>query len=121
MNLSLSLMSFFGMLALTGVVINDSLVLVTRYNQLREQGISARNALQHAGISRFQAIFLTTATTVIGLIPLLSETSEQAQYLIPAAASLTFGELLSTTLILILVPVLLAIVDDVKQLIILNL
>ncbi|MBW9271767.1 MAG: efflux RND transporter permease subunit [Candidatus Thiodiazotropha sp. (ex. Lucinisca nassula)] len=117
MDLSLSLMSFFGMLALTGVVINDSLVLITRYNQLREEGLSVHSALQQAGISRFQAIFLTTATTVIGLLPLLSETSEQAQYLIPAAASLAFGELFSTALMLILVPVLLAITDDVKQLV----
>jgi multidrug efflux pump subunit AcrB len=117
MGLSLSLMSFFGMLALTGVVINDSLVLVTHYNQLRESGMSPKIALQQAAISRFQAIFLTTATTVIGLLPLLSETSEQAQYLIPAAASLAFGELFSTGLLLILVPVLLTISDDVKQLI----
>lgn len=117
MGLSLSLLSFFGMLALTGVVINDSLVLVTRYNQLRETGVDVHDALKDAGISRFQAIFLTTATTVTGLLPLLSETSEQAQYLIPAAASLAFGELFSTGLMLILVPVLLAIVADIKRLV----
>lgn len=116
MGLPLSLLSFFGMLALTGVVINDSLVLVTRYNQLREEGSDVRTAIQNAGVSRFQAIFLTTATTVIGLTPLLLETSEQAQYLIPAAASLAFGELFSTALMLLLVPVLLALTDDVKRL-----
>jgi multidrug efflux pump subunit AcrB len=116
MGLSLSLLSFFGMLALAGVVINDSLVMMTQYNQAREEGCSASAALQSAGIGRFQAIFLTTATTVIGLLPLLLETSEQAQYLIPAAVSLAFGELFSTLLMLLLVPVLIAIVEDVKKL-----
>ncbi|TQV89493.1 efflux RND transporter permease subunit [Aliikangiella coralliicola] len=114
MDLPLSVLSFFGMLALTGVVINDSLVLLTRYNQAREEGLSVSAALQEAGVGRFQAIFLTTATTVIGLLPLLTETSEQAQYLIPAAVSLAFGELFSTALMLLLVPVLIAITEDVK-------
>ncbi|MEW8525437.1 MAG: efflux RND transporter permease subunit [Candidatus Thiodiazotropha endolucinida] len=116
MDLPLSLLSFFGMLALTGVVINDSLVLLTRYNQTRKDGLPISAALQSAGIGRFKAIFLTTATTVIGLLPLLLETSEQAQYLIPAAASLAFGELFSTALMLLLVPVLIAIVEDFKGL-----
>lgn len=115
MGLPLSLLSFFGMMALTGVVINDSLVLLTRYNQAREEGLAIDKALQTAGVSRFKAIFLTTATTVIGLLPLLLETSEQAQYLIPAAASLAFGEIFSTALMLILVPVILAIENDFKS------
>ncbi len=113
MGVSLSLMSFFGMLALTGVVVNDSLVMITRYNQARGDGDSAPDALRAAGVGRFRAIFLTTATTVIGLTPLLTETSEQAQYLIPAAVSLAFGELFGTALMLILVPVLIAIAEDV--------
>ncbi len=117
MGLSLSLFSFFGMLALTGVVVNDSLVLITRYNQNRETGMDVTAALHDAGEGRFQAIFLTTATTVIGLLPLLSETSEQAQYLIPAAASLAYGEIFGTALMLILVPVLVAIVEDVRALV----
>jgi len=116
MGLPLSILSFFGMLALSGVVINDSLVLITRYNQAREDGMTVSDAIQHAGMSRFRAIFLTTATTVIGLLPLMTETSEQAQYLIPAAVSLAFGELFSTALMLILVPVLIAITEDVKSL-----
>jgi len=70
-------------------------------------------ALHDAGIGRFRAIFLTTATTVVGLMPLLMETSEQAQYLIPAAVSLAFGELFGTALMLILVPVLIAIAEDI--------
>ena len=114
MGVSLSLFSFFGMLALTGVVVNDSLVMITRYNQARVEGLSVHDALREAGIGRFQAIFLTTATTVIGLTPLLLETSEQAQYLIPAAVSLAFGELFGTALMLLLVPVLLAISEDLR-------
>jgi multidrug efflux pump subunit AcrB len=70
--------------------------------------------LHEAGVGRFRAIFLTTATTVIGLLPLLTETSEQAQYLIPAAASLAFGEIFGTALMLILVPVLIAIAEDIR-------
>lgn len=116
MGVTLSLFSFFGMLALTGVVVNDSLVLITRYNQAREDGETVDRALRTAGMGRFQAIFLTTATTVIGLTPLMMETSEQAQYLIPAAVSLAFGELFGTALMLILVPVLIAITEDVLAL-----
>ncbi|NOD65814.1 efflux RND transporter permease subunit [Ruegeria sp. HKCCD6109] len=113
MDVSLSLFSFFGMLALTGVIVNDSLVMITRYNQAREESQPVTLALKSAGIGRFKAIFLTTATTVIGLLPLLTETSEQAQYLIPAAISLAFGELFGTALMLLLVPVLIAIAEDV--------
>jgi len=116
MGLPLSILSFFGMLALTGVVINDSLVLITRYNQARADGLSVSDALQDAGMGRFRAIFLTTATTVIGLSPLLNETSEQAQYLIPAAVSLAYGEIFATALMLLLVPVLVAITEDVRLL-----
>jgi multidrug efflux pump subunit AcrB len=115
MDLPLSVLSFFGMLALTGVVINDSLVMITRYNQAREEGLTVSDALNETGVGRFRAIFLTTATTVIGLSPLLTETSEQAQYLIPAAVSLAFGELFSTALMLLLVPVLIAIAEDVRS------
>ncbi len=114
MGVSLSLLSFFGMLALTGVIVNDCLVMITRYNQARTDGMSVADALHDAGTGRFRAIFLTTATTVIGLMPLLAETSEQAQYLIPAAVSLAYGELFGTALMLILVPVLIAITEDMK-------
>jgi multidrug efflux pump subunit AcrB len=116
MDIPLSLLSFFGMLALTGVVINDSLVMMTRYNQSRATDLAVNAALEDAGVGRFQAIFLTTATTVLGLLPLMLETSEQAQYLIPAAVSLAFGELFATALMLLLVPVLIAIVEDIKSL-----
>lgn len=108
MGLPVSLLSMFGMMAMTGVVINDSLVLMTRFNQLREAGMEPTEALIEAGRSRLRAIFLTTVTTVCGLLPLLSETSEQAQYLKPAAVSLVFGELFATPITLILIPLLLS-------------
>lgn len=108
MGLSVSILSLFGMMAMTGVVINDSLVLMTRFNQLYRAGMEMKEALIEAGRSRLRAIFLTTVTTVCGLLPLLSETSEQAQYLKPAAVSLVFGELFATPITLILIPILLS-------------
>lgn len=116
MGLPLSLLSFFGMLALTGVVVNDSLVMLTRYNQARQAGSSTHDALLDAGVGRFRAIVLTTATTVAGLTPLMLESSEQAQYLIPAAVSLAWGEIFATAITLLLVPVLIAISVDLQTL-----
>ncbi|PML81911.1 efflux RND transporter permease subunit [Enterovibrio norvegicus] len=107
MDLPISLLSMFGMMAMTGIVINDSLVLITRFNAEYRHGTPLKQALVVAGTSRFRAIFLTTITTVCGLMPLLSETAEQAQYLKPAAVSLVFGELFATVVTLILIPVLL--------------
>ncbi|MDE1465406.1 efflux RND transporter permease subunit [Spartinivicinus poritis] len=108
MGLPISLLSVFGMMAMTGIVINDSLVLMTRFNDLIRVGMPVKRALIEAGKSRMRAIFLTTITTVCGLLPLLLETSEQAQYLKPAAVSLIFGELFATPVTLILLPLLLA-------------
>lgn len=112
---TLSVLSFFGMLAAMGIVINDSLVMLTRYNQFREEGMDTSRALLRAGTSRFRAIFLTTVTTVCGLLPLLTETSEQAQYLIPAAISLAFGELFATPITLCLIPLLIKITEDMTM------
>jgi multidrug efflux pump subunit AcrB len=109
MGLPVSILSLFGMMAMTGIVINDSLVLMTRFNQNCDQGMAPLEAVIDAGRSRLRAIFLTTVTTVCGLLPLMLETSEQAQYLKPAAVSLVFGELLATPITLILVPILLLI------------
>ncbi|MCG8565498.1 MAG: efflux RND transporter permease subunit, partial [Desulfobacterales bacterium] len=109
----LSVLSFFGMLALAGIVVNDSLVMLTRFNDILEEGKGVREALETAGTSRFRAIFLTTATTVCGLLPLLTETSEQAQYLIPAAVSLAYGVLFATLITLLLIPLLMAIAYDI--------
>ncbi|NOH97389.1 efflux RND transporter permease subunit [Vibrio sp. 99-70-13A1] len=107
MDLPISILSMFGMMAMTGIVINDSLVLITRFNSEFRNGVPLNQALITAGTSRMRAIFLTTITTVCGLLPLLSESAEQAQYLKPAAVSLVFGELFATTVTLILIPVLL--------------
>ena len=109
MDLPISVLSLFGMMAMTGVVVNDSLILITRFNSNYRQGMPRHEALINTGTSRVRAIFLTTVTTVCGLLPLLSETSEQAQYLKPAAVSLVFGELFATGVTLLLIPVLLRI------------
>ena len=102
-----SLLSFFGILALSGVVVNDSLVLVSRYRAAREERLPVYEALLDAGASRFRAVILTSVTTFAGLLPLVLETSEQAQMLIPMAVSLAFGVLFATLITLILIPVLL--------------
>ena len=111
---SLSILSFFGMMVVMGVVVNDSLVMMTRFNALKQRGEKLQVSLIQAGGSRFRAIFLTTATTVCGLIPLLLETSEQAQYLIPAALSIAWGELFATPVTLLIVPVLINVGDDLR-------
>lgn len=115
LGLPVSLLSLFGMMALTGVVINDSLVMMTRFNQLHLSGMALNQALIEAGRSRFKAIFLTTVTTVCGLLPLLLETSEQAQYLKPAAVSIVFGELLATPITLLLIPLLIKAGHSMRQ------
>ncbi|MCF2856983.1 efflux RND transporter permease subunit [Pseudoalteromonas sp. SMS1] len=107
MDLPISLLSMFGMMAMTGIVINDSLVLITRFNYFYRGGMALNEALIKAGTSRFRAIFLTTVTTVCGLLPLLFEQAEQAQYLKPAAVALVFGELFATAVTLLLIPILL--------------
>jgi multidrug efflux pump subunit AcrB len=88
--------------------------MLTRYNQSRFEGVSLHESLIESGLGRFKAIFLTTTTTVAGLTPLILETSEQAQYLIPAAISLAFGEIFATGITLIIIPSLIAITDDVR-------
>ncbi|SIS97994.1 efflux RND transporter permease subunit [Neptunomonas antarctica] len=114
-DIPLSVLSFFGMLALTGIVVNDSLVMLTTYNQYLEEGMPRHLALVESGSSRFRAILLTTVTTVSGLMPLLTETSEQAQYLIPAAVSLAYGEMFATAITLFAVPIVALIFVDIKE------
>lgn len=105
MGLEMTMFSMFGLIALTGVVINDSIVLVDFINHRVRDGIPLKEALIDAGRRRFRPIMLTSITTVAGLFPMLLETSLQAQVLIPMAASLVFGLMAGTLLILILVPV----------------
>ena len=114
---SLSLLSMFGIVALSGVVVNDSLVLIDFANRRRAQdSVSAYVAIVSAGIQRFRPIILTTMTTFFGLMPMMFETSRQARFLIPMAISLGFGILFSTLIILILVPALYIILEDIKKL-----
>ncbi|MYM65088.1 efflux RND transporter permease subunit [Pseudomaricurvus sp. HS19] len=115
MGMSLTLFSILGMLALVGVVVNDSLVLVDCINQQRRRGASVWEAIQYAGPARFRPVMLTSLTTFIGLMPLLFEQSTQAQFLIPMAISLGFGVMLATFITLILVPVNYLVAWELKQ------
>ena len=108
----LSLVSFMGVIALSGVVINDSLIMIDYANRCRENH-SAWEAITLAGVRRFRPILLTTLTTFGGLMPLIFEKSLQAQYIIPMAISLGFGILFSTAIVLVLVPCLYLIQDDI--------
>lgn len=116
----LSLVSLMGVIALSGVVINDSLIMVDYANRRRSgeagKSVSATDAISQAGLRRFRPIMLTTLTTFGGLMPLIFETSLQAQYIIPMAISLGFGILFSTAIILVLVPCLYMILEDVQSL-----
>ncbi|MEE2640006.1 MAG: efflux RND transporter permease subunit [Planctomycetota bacterium] len=105
LGLELTLFSFFGLVALTGVIVNDSIVLVDFINTRYRSRMPLRQALLEAGRRRFRPVVLTSMTTIAGLSPILIERSFQAQVLIPMAASLCFGLLVATSLILILVPV----------------
>lgn len=104
LDLELTLWSFVGMVAVSGVVVNDNLVLMNYINQLREEGHSVFVAVCDAGKKRFRPILLTSLTTFVGLTPLILETSIQAQFLIPMAVSLAFGVLFATFISLLLVP-----------------
>jgi multidrug efflux pump subunit AcrB len=114
MGMQLTIMSILGMLALVGVVVNDSLVLVDFVNKKRQQGLALMEAVLTAGASRFRPIMLTSLTTFIGLMPLLFEKSTQAQFLIPMAVSLGFGIIFATLITLILVPINYLLVERLK-------
>ncbi|MCR9201211.1 MAG: efflux RND transporter permease subunit [Planctomycetaceae bacterium] len=108
----ISIVSVMGVVALSGVVINDSLIMIDYANRRREAGASAFEAISQAGVRRFRPILLTTLTTFGGLMPLIFEKSLQAQYIIPMAISLGFGILFSTAIILVLVPCLYLMLED---------
>jgi multidrug efflux pump subunit AcrB len=109
-------MSAFGVVALSGVVINGALVLIDFANRKREGGMNVHEAIHDAGIHRFRPILLTTLTTFGGLTPMIFETSRQARFLIPMAISLGFGILFAAFITLLLVPALYLIIEDVRQL-----
>ena len=112
----LSFVSIFGVVALAGVAVNASVVLVDRYNQHRRDGIDPIEAAGLASRRRFRPIFLTTLTTALGLGPLLLETSPQAQFLIPMGVSLGFGIVISSFLVLSVTPALAVIIEDLRKL-----
>ena len=111
---SLSLISLFGVVALSGVVVNDALVLIDFANKRRDKGLTTHDAVRSAGIQRFRPIILTTLTTFFGLMPMIVETSRQARFLIPMAISLGFGILFATAITLLLIPSLMLILEDIK-------
>ena len=112
MGYPLSLMSMMGIVALSGVVVNDSLVLIDFANGERKRGAGSHDAVCTAGVRRFRPILLTSLTTFFGLSPMIFETSRQAKFMIPMAISLGFGILFSTVITLLLVPCLYLIIDD---------
>jgi len=112
----MSFLSMTGVLACAGVVVNDSLVLVTFMNRLREEGMSAFDAAARAGKIRFRAILLTSITTFAGLVPIMFDTTSQAQFVKPMALSLGFGVLVATVFTLLMIPAAVMIVEDVVAL-----
>jgi multidrug efflux pump subunit AcrB len=115
MGIDLTALSLFGIIALTGVVVNDSLVMVDFINRSYRGGMPLRDAIVKAGSARFRPIVLTSLTTFAGLLPLILERSMQAQFLIPMAVSLAFGVLFATFITLILVPIGYRILEDVRH------
>ena len=115
LDLDVTMMSMFGLVALTGVVVNDSLVMVDFINRKREQHASIETAVREAGIGRFRPIMLTSLTTFVGLGPLILEKSFGAQFMVPMAVSLAFGVVFATFITLILVPTAYLILEDLKR------
>ncbi len=113
MDMNLTILSLFGFFGLSGIVVNDSIILVMFYRHIRDKGMSIYDALEEAACQRLRAVLLTSLTTIAGLTPLLFETSRQAQFLIPMAVSIAFGLAFATLLILLVVPAMLSIYEDV--------
>ena len=110
----LSILSLWGVVALTGVIINDAVVFLAKYNNLIEEGLKVKDAIIDAGKARLRPIILTTLTTSFGLYPLILETSFQAQFLIPMAISLVYGVAFGTLFILLFFPALIMILNDMR-------
>ena len=111
----ISLLSAWGLVALSGVIINDAVVFLDRFNRNMKSGQSLKEATYEAGIARFRPIVLTSITTVLGLFPLLLEGSFQAQFLIPMAASIAYGVLFGTLIMLLFFPVLILVFNDIRR------
>ena len=110
----INILSYLGIIALIGIMVNDGLVLIVKYNSFIKDGYSFEKAIYTAGLSRFRAIFLTSITTIAGLAPLIFETSFQAQFLIPMAISIAYGIGIATFLTLYVLPLMLYLANDLK-------
>ncbi len=110
----ISILSFLGIVALAGIIINDSVVLIDKYNRLINEGVDVPEALYEAGIARFRPIILTTITTSAGLAPIIFLTSEQGQFLVPMAVSVAFGLVFGTFLTLLMLPSALYAISDLR-------
>ncbi len=115
MGFNLSILSIFGIVALSGVVVNDSLLLIDKVNRNRQEGVELFQAVVDGSKRRFRPILLTSLTTFFGLTPMIMETSVQAQFLIPMAISLAFGILFATGITLLLIPSLYLVLEDVRK------
>ena len=115
MGLQLTVLSLFGLFGLAGIVVNNAIILVSFYNQQRQKGLGINEALNEAAVQRVRAVLLTSLTTIGGLLPLLFETSLQAQFLIPMATSIAFGLGLSTVLVLLVIPALLSWLEQFRE------
>ena len=115
MGMDMSILSLCGVVALAGVVVNDSLVLVSFMNQHRDDGLTLTKAVVRSGVARFRPILLTSLTTAAGITPLMLERSVQAQFLIPMAVALAFGVLFSTAITLVLVPAIYLVLEDMRE------
>jgi len=115
MGMDMSILSLCGVVALAGVVVNDSLVLVSFMNQHRDDGLPLTQAVVRAGTARFRPILLTSLTTAAGITPLMLERSVQAQFLIPMAVALAFGILFSTAITLVIVPAIYLVLEDIRE------
>ena len=113
MGIDLTILSLFGIFGLSGIVVNDSIILVTFFKQQREKGIETTEAIITAATHRLRAVLLTSLTTIGGLTPLLFETSRQAQFLIPMAVSISFGLMFATVLVLLVIPALLSVHESI--------
>ncbi|MCK5453357.1 MAG: efflux RND transporter permease subunit, partial [Calditrichia bacterium] len=112
--IQLNTLSIYGIIALSGIIINDSIVLVTQINRNLRAKQKVFDAVYNAGISRLRPIILTTMTTALGLAPLLLETSRQAQFLIPMAVSVAYGLVFGTVILLLILPALFLVVNKLR-------
>ena len=113
-NFPINILSWLGIIALIGIMVNDGLVLIEKFNGYLKQGLKYDEALIQASISRFRAILLTSITTIAGLAPLLAEKSRQAQFLKPMAVSISYGIGIATVLTLVMLPLVLSVSNDIK-------